>query len=592
MLFVENPTRNLFFTGKGGVGKTVLSCATAVALAERGKSVLLVSTDPASNLEEVLEVKLSSKSTAVTSVPGLRAMNIDSEAAAREYRERIISPYKGVLPDAVLASIEEQLSGACTVEIAAFNEFSKLLGDQDSAAGFDHLVFDTAPTGHTLRLLELPAAWSGFLKTNTVGTSCIGPLAGLQEHHRLYEATLRTLSDPANTTLVLVSRPENSALAEAERARAELSALGIRNQCLILNGVFKASLPEDPIAFALERRGQAALQRIPSGLLSLHRYEIPLLPFGLLGVDALKAIFSPKSAPLPKKMENPQITDGHHIPPTLASFLPEISGQGRGVIMTMGKGGVGKTSVASAIAVELARLGHQVHLTTTDPAAHLDASLTTRVPGLKISRIDPATETLNYREEVLARSEQNLDDQGRKLLEEDLNSPCTEEIAVFQAFARVVSEGKNGFVVLDTAPTGHTLLLLDATEAYHRQVSKTLSDLPGSVRELLPSLRDPEFTKILIVTLPEATPVHEAAQLQADLVRAGINPFAWVINQSLLPLDSRDPLLLSRREREYVYLKEVREKHASRLALIPWMIEEPIGPDRLRKLVQGVSPNP
>lgn len=573
MQLFGDPSRYLFFTGKGGVGKTSLSCAAAVALADSKKRVLLVSTDPASNLDEVLGVQLSSTPTLIAQVPGLWAVNIDPEAAARGYRERIVGPYRGVLPDAAVASMEEQLSGACTVEIAAFDEFSKLLGDLDATAGFDHVVFDTAPTGHTLRLLHLPAAWSGFLNSNTSGTSCLGPLAGLQAQRALYESTLKTLTDPATTTLVLVARPEASSLAEADRTRSELSAIGVSNQHLVVNGVFKASDPEDGIAMALEDRGRSALSNFPQDLALLPRIEVPLLPFELVGIDALRAILHPESAIARTGARRVQSSDneqGLSSFPSLSTLVSEMSHSARGVVMAMGKGGVGKTSVASAIALELAMRGHSVHLTTTDPAAHLDTSLAGRVSGLRISRIDPVAETEAYRREVMAAAGGGLDAEGTRLLEEDLRSPCTEEIAVFRAFARCVAGGKDGFVVLDTAPTGHTLLLLDTTEAYHRQVSQTMSNLPESVRHVLPRLRDPEFTKILLVTLPEATPVHEAALLQKDLERAGITPFGWVINQSLMPLDVCDPVLSAKRDSEAPYIDEVQEKYASRVALLPW----------------------
>jgi len=569
-LVPDTATRHLFFTGKGGVGKTSLSCATAIALADQGKRMLLVSTDPASNLDEVLGVRLSSSPTAVPSVSGLSALNIDPEAAARDYREKLVGPYRGILPAATVASMEEQLSGACTVEIAAFDQFSKLLGDPAATAGFDHVIFDTAPTGHTLRLLQLPAAWSGFLETSTSGTSCLGPLAGLQEQRALYLKTMEALSDPGTTTLMLVCRPDRSSLAEAERTRAELSALGVANQRLLVNGVFEARDRKDPIALALEAHGTAALDAIPAGIASLPRTAIPLLPFGLVGIDALRALFDPARI-VTKIARGPDGSgNGCVVPPSLAALIPEIAEGGHGVVMTMGKGGVGKTTIASAIAVELALQGYPVHLSTTDPAAHLDTTLADLVPGLTVSRIDPQVETQAYKEEVMATAGRDLDAQGRRLLEEDLRSPCTEEIAVFRAFARKVEEGKDGFVVLDTAPTGHTLLLLDATEAYHRQVLHTMSGVPESVRLLLPRLRDPDFTKVLIITLPEATPVHEAAFLQKDLVRAQIQPFAWVINQSLTPLELSDPVLSAKRVGESGHIREVCDRHATRVAVVPW----------------------
>jgi arsenite-transporting ATPase len=610
MHLLERAPRNLFFTGKGGVGKTSVACATAIALAERGRRVLLVSTDPASNLDEVLETPLAGEPRPIAGVERLAALNIDPEAAAHAYRERMVGPYRGVLPDAAVRSIEEQLSGACTVEIAAFDEFSKLLGDARATADFDHVVFDTAPTGHTLRLLELPAAWTGFLESNVGGTSCLGPLAGLKAQQALYDSSRRTLLDGSRTALVLVARAERAALREAERTRRELAELGVTGQELVINGVFRATDRTDAVALAMERLGAEALDAMPAGLRELRRTVLPLLPFGLVGLAALRALFASAgiAAAASVAASEPgasagggRATGGGRASgsavstsatvdtvvtvaaapgaaaspgaPRRAESLTELAAaletRGHGVIMTMGKGGVGKTTVAVRIAVELARRGHHVHLTTTDPAAHVAETLGAPVEGIRVSRIDPAAETRAYADEVLRTAGANLDAAGRALLEEDLRSPCTEEIAVFRAFARVVDEGARGFVVIDTAPTGHTLLLLDAAESYHREVLRTAGASPEEVRRLLPRLRDPAFTQILLVTLAEATPVHEAAALQRDLARADIHPFAWVINQSLLPLTVTDPVLVQRRAHEARFHAEVHDLSA-RVAVVPW----------------------
>jgi arsenite-transporting ATPase len=549
-------TRILFFTGKGGVGKTSSACATAIELADAGRRVLLVSTDPASNLDEVLGVTLSSAPTAVPGVPGLSALNIDPVEAAAAYRERVVGPYRGVLPEAAVASIEEQLSGACTVEIAAFDEFSKLLGEPGTTADFDHVIFDTAPTGHTLRLLELPAAWSTFIETNVGGTSCLGPLSGLQAQQALYAASHAALRDASTTTLVLVARPDVPSLREAERTRAELSALGMTHVQLIINGVFVAQDPDDEVAVLMAERARKALETMPEGLRTLPRTTIPLLPFGLVGIDALRQMRA-GGADEPGQYE------------TIDALVSDLRCRTSGVVMTMGKGGVGKTTVAVRIATALAREGAQVLLTTTDPAAHVEAAAIERPPTLRIERIDPEVETRRYTEEVLATAGAGLDPQGRAVLEEDLRSPCTEEIAVFRAFADTVSKGTQQFVVIDTAPTGHTLLLLDAAESYHREVLKKSSGTPEAVQQLLPRLRDPEFTHVVLVTLPEATPIHEAMQLEGDLARAGIHPCAWVINQSLTPLRVTDPVLRARRRQETRYISEVRA-HAGRVLLEPW----------------------
>ncbi len=564
-LLSGNSTRIFFFTGKGGVGKTSAACATAIAFADAGKQVLLVSTDPASNLDEVLGTSLESKPKAIPSVPGLFALNIDPEKAAHAYRERVVAPYRGILPDAAVASIEEQLSGACTMEIAAFDEFSKLLGDADATGEFDHVIFDTAPTGHTLRLLELPAAWSAFIETNVGGTSCLGPLSGLKAQQALYAASNAALRDPGQTTLVLVVRPDRPSLTEAERTRNELAQLGIRNLQLIINGIFHAAGNDDAVASELESRGLAAIGAMPSGLAILPHVDIALLPFGLVGIDALRKMGSKdvvQTTPVPAPE---QTLKGE----SLDSLVAQITSRGKGVVMTMGKGGVGKTTIAARIAMKLAHAGYQVTLTTTDPAAHVEAAVLERLPNLLITRIDPALETRRYSEEVLATAGEGLDAQGRALLEEDLRSPCTEEIAVFRAFAETVAGGEDRFVIIDTAPTGHTLLLLDAAEAYHREVLRKAGGSPEAVQRLLPRLRDPNYTQILLITLPEATPIHEAMQLERDLARAGIKPFAWVINQSLTPLAVRDPVLRSRRAGEAIYIEEI-VGHAGRIILEPW----------------------
>ena len=574
-------TRHLFFTGKGGVGKTSLASACAVQLAETGRRVLLVSTDPASNLDEVLETRLSDTPTRVTGVPGLSALNIDPEAAAAAYRERMVGPYRSLLPEAAIRSMEEQFSGGCTVEIAAFDAFAALLAGTGVAGDFDHVVFDTAPTGHTLRLLTLPSAWSEFLSTNTTGTSCLGPLAGLEHNRSIYAAAVAALTDAAVTTVVLVARPETAALREAERSRHELAELGVANQVLAINGLFDAP-SEDPVAQAMARRHRDALAAMPAGLAALPRSCTGFIARGLVGLEALRALLHPVQSPTTASPapDLPALA----LPPGLAPLVDDIERAGHGLVMTMGKGGVGKTTVAAAVAVALAARGHRVLLSTTDPAAHLAWSLDEAVPGLTVQRIDPTIEVARHRDEVLARAGTGLDPSARAMLEEDLRSPCTEEIAVFRAFAATVAQAAHGFVVLDTAPTGHTVLLMDSAEAYHREVGRTRGDLPEAVLNLLPRLRDPEFTRVLVVTLAEATPVHEAERLQDDLRRAGIEPFAWVIEQSLLASGTTDPVLAERGRCERPWVQQVMATDARRCALLAWQARPPVGAQALREL--------
>jgi arsenite-transporting ATPase len=568
MDFLIKPTRFLFFTGKGGVGKTSLSCATAVFLADQGNKVFLVCTDPASNLSEVLGVQIGSSPANHPEVPELQAINIDPEEAAGKYREKIIGPYRGKLPEVALTAMEEQLSGACTMEIAAFDEFAGLLGNRNVLQEFDYVVFDTAPTGHTLRLLQLPSAWDGFIESNTTGTSCLGPLAGLTQQHQMYKNTISTLTDPQMTTVVLVCRPEPTSLDEAARTSAELSALGMDNQKLVINGVF-SSASNDRLAQAWHKRSHDALAALPNILFRADRIETPLMPFSPLGVEKLRLFWQ---AMLGKAINVPTIEyDGEKkLPPSPETLFKEIEQQGKGVIMAMGKGGVGKTAMATELAKYLAREGHTVLLATTDPAAHLDFSLGNTTKNLTVARIDPKEETKKYTDKVMTETGKHLDKQGRSLLAEDLRSPCTEEIAVFQAFAQLVDLGEDRFIVLDTAPTGHTILLLDAARAYHREVKRTAQQLPEAVQKLLPRMRDPDFTKVLIITLPEMTPVQEARQLERDLERAGILSYAWIINQSLTPLDVTDPLLVVKRQEEFKYISQVMSEYSEHVFLEAW----------------------
>ena len=583
--YLNTPTRHLFFTGKGGVGKTSLACASAVKLADEGHNVLLISTDPASNLEQVLEAPVGPDVASVDTVPNLSAINIDPEAAARAYRERIIEPMMGVLPDETVAQVEEQLSGACTTEIAAFDKFTQFLADSEATAPYDHIVFDTAPTGHTLRLLELPAAWSNFIEDNPEGASCLGPVSGLEAQQDRYTEAVDALNDGDRTTLVLVARPERSALKEAARSSSELRDLGIANQQLVVNGVFQAQDPSDPLAAAMQQRADAAFDAMPNTLADLPRDIVPLKGHNLVGLNALRTLLDDDATPA-ATTEGPEHAPNVHLP-NAHDLVGEFADDGHGLIMTMGKGGVGKTTIAAAVATELARRGEDVLLTTTDPAAHIHDAIGDSLPTLTVEAIDPNEATEQYRQRVLETKGKNLDPQERELLEEDLRSPCTQEVAVFRAFSRVVSKARRQFVVVDTAPTGHTLLLLDTTGSYHREVLRTSNVDESQITTPLMRLQDPDYTKMLLVTLPETTPVLEAKQLQDDLERAGITPYAWVVNQSLAAAGPTDPLLVERAHSEMPQIEAVQNEHAERIALAPWMPNEPTGPDRLRDLAAG-----
>jgi arsenite-transporting ATPase len=584
MRFLEDLPRYGFFTGKGGVGKTSIACATAVQLADAGARVLLVSTDPASNVGQVFGVAIGNRVTAIPDLPRLSALEIDPEAAAQGYRDRIVGPVRGVLPDDVVKGIEEQLSGACTTEMAAFDEFTDLLTDTGIAADYDHIVFDTAPTGHTIRLLQLPGAWSGFLDAGKGDASCLGPLAGLEKQRAQYKAAVDALADTSKTRMVLVARAQPSSLGEVARTHEELTAIGTSGHHLVVNGLFPPTAVEgDALAASIVAREQATLQAMPDVLRTLPRDDVALKPFNLVGLPALRHLLTDDTASVPE----PSTPMGAVSAASLGELVDAIANDGHGLVMLMGKGGVGKTTVAAAVAVALARRGLSVHLTTSDPAAHLSQTLADQVDHLRVSRIDPRVETERYRQHVLDTKGRDLDAEGRAMLEEDLRSPCTEEIAVFQAFSRIIREARRSFVVMDTAPTGHTLLLLDATGAYHREVTRQMDASGLHMTTPMMQLQDPHQTKVLIVTLAETTPVLEAAGLQADLRRAGIATWAWVINQSLAVTPTTCTLLQRRAANERAQIEHVVTQHARRCAVVGLQPVEPIGAERLAALAEA-----
>ncbi|MEI2774660.1 MAG: arsenical pump-driving ATPase [Tetrasphaera sp.] len=583
--FLEDLPRFAFFTGKGGVGKTSLACAAATRLADAGERVLLVSTDPASNVAQVFGQEIGNRITPIIAVPGLDAMEIDPQGAAAAYRERIVGPVRGLLPEAEIAAITEQLSGSCTTEVASFNEFTDLLADDALIAPYDHVLFDTAPTGHTIRLLQLPGEWTTFLDAGKGDASCLGPMAGLDKAHSTYAAALARLRDPRQTRLVLVARAQPSALGEAARTADELGAVGITGQHLVINAV----LPQpdhagsDELAGAVNDREQRALTHLPARLTGLPLTTIPLRPAAVLGVDLLRELFAAEPSLAAPAASGPAPADAL---PGLDALVDELAGADHGLVLCMGKGGVGKTTVAAALAIALAERGKTVHLSTTDPAAHIEDVLGgTIADHLTVSRIDPHAAIAAYRERVLTTKGAHLDADGRARLAEDLMSPCTEEVAVFGEFSHLVSQARRQFVVIDTAPTGHTLLLMDATGSYHRDIVRNLDEQQSAhVTTPLMRLQDPNLTHVVIVTLPEATPVQEALDLQEDLQRAGINPWAWVVNQSLAATGTTDPLLAARAAAEAHYLARV-DALAPRVAAVPLLAREPVGSRGLHALI-------
>jgi arsenite/tail-anchored protein-transporting ATPase len=569
-------TKYLFFTGKGGVGKTSTACATAVTLADEGKKVLLISTDPASNLQDVFNTELNNKGVSIKDVPNLIVVNTDPEEAAQEYKESVVAPYRGKLPEAVIKNMEEQLSGSCTVEIAAFNEFSAFLTDENTKQEYDYIIFDTAPTGHTLRLMQLPSAWSNFISESTHGASCLGQLSGLESKKEIYKQAVETLSNKDMTTLILVSHPEKEPLKEAERASQELEDLGVNNQILIINGVLQSY--DDIVSQSLFDKQQEALKSMPIGLKNFVTYEIPLRAYNITGIDNVRAFLHQDNDKISNEMiDSKQILK-------LKNVIDDLYSSRKKVIFTMGKGGVGKTTIAAAVASGMARKGAKVHLTTTDPAANIKFIIE-ESNEITVSRIDEEAELVKYKEEVLTRARETMGEDDIAYVEEDLRSPCTQEIAVFRAFAQIVEKAKNEVVVIDTAPTGHTLLLLDSTQSYHREIKRSQGDIPESVKNLLPRLRNADETEVLIITLAETTPVYEAMRLESDLKRAGINIKWWIINASLYATATTNKTLKAKASNEIEWINKVDKHSNGNFAVIEWKADE-IKDEKLLDLIQ------
>ena len=568
-------TKYLFFTGKGGVGKTSTACATAISLADSGKNVMLVSTDPASNLQDVFNTELNNKGTVIEAVPNLTVANFEPEKAAAEYRESVLAPYRGKLPEVVLENMEEQLSGSCTVEIAAFNEFTGFITDRETSEKYDYIIFDTAPTGHTLRMLQLPSAWSNFISESTHGASCLGQLSGLENKKEIYKQAVSTLADKEKTTLILVSRPEVSPLKEAERASRELQDLGINNQILVINGVMEEH--NDYLSDAIYEKQQKSLMNMPEGIKNIKTFKIPLRPYNVTGLENVRAFLKSNNTKYNDEKLNVSKTD------KLKSVIEDLYNTNKKVIFTMGKGGVGKTTIAAAIALGLAKKGKKVHLTTTDPAAHLKFVLNEKY-GITLSHIDEKQELEKYKEEVLSKARETMSEEDIAYVEEDLRSPCTQEIAVFRAFADIVERSENEVVVIDTAPTGHTLLLLESTESYNKEIARSKGDIPESVKTLLPKLKDENHTEVIIITLAETTPVYEAMRLQDDLNRAGIHSKWWVINSSFYATNTTNKVLKVKASNEVQWINKVDEISSGNFAIVEWIPEEVRG-EKLNVLI-------
>lgn len=568
----ENLTHYLFFTGKGGVGKTTTASATAVQLADDGNQVMLVSTDPASNLQDVFETELTNKPKSIKNVSGLYVANFDPVVAANEYRESVIGPYRNVLPEAALKNMAEQLSGSCTVEIASFNEFSNFLTSPEIAKRFDYIIFDTAPTGHALRMLQLPSAWSDYLDKNDRGASCLGQLAGMGEKKATYAKAVETLNNPDLTTLMLVTRPQRASFIEAARASRELADMGMKHQQVIVNGTLLTH--NDEASQAIFEQQQADLANLPHLLQNYPMSEVPLRAYNVTGLDKIRLLLKTKQPDI----QSVEVYDYQY--PALDKIVADLVATDKKIIFTMGKGGVGKTTVAVQITKKLVAQNKTVHLATTDPADHLNF-FKTADPAITISHIDEKRVLKDYQDEVMENARATMNSDDVDYVAEDLRSPCTQEIAVFRAFANIVAQDDSDVVVIDTAPTGHTLLLLDSTQSYAKEVNRSAGGVPQSIVDLLPRLQDPDQTEIVMVTLPETTPVYESMRLNDDLNRAHMAHTWWVVNQSMLATQTTNPFLQARAQNELEWIEKVKDISNNHFAVEQW---QPNFEDKLLKI--------
>ena len=594
----STPTRYLFLSGKGGVGKTTMACATAVQEADIGLKTLIVTTDPASNLADVFEQPIGHQVTPIAGVPNLSAMEIDPDKATEEYRERILGPFREVMPADVIRLLEEQFRSPCTAEIAAFDRFVDFMDGSD----FDLVIFDTAPTGHTIRLLELPVDWSQFISDSAkgAGQTCMGPVQAIQASKEKYDRAITLLKDPNATRFVFVLQPEQTAIFETLRSAAELKRIGIASQELIVNGLLPADVCDQPLFRKRYEMQQGHLLEIRTRL-PLPAREVLLQNGEVTGVESLRkmaralqgdhSISMATSAPVVRTDGVPSVRGLR--PGELSSLLTPSNGTHKAIFFT-GKGGVGKSSLSCVTAVHLASQGFKTLLLTTDPAAHIGQVLdvpvgdhpspVTGVPGLWAARIDPKTASDEYKARVLRDARPRYSADMLAALREELESPCTEEMAAFDKFAGYVDSDEYDVIVFDTAPTGHTLRLLELPFDYSQQVelmvttTKQSSDVRAETQarfaSLIARLRDPERSVFVFVVYPESTPIVEAHRAMLDLKDAGI-PTQLVVANQVIPADqATNRFFRSRREMQVRHLGDIETRFGVPLLVLPLLDRE------------------
>ncbi|PDW00262.1 TRC40/GET3/ArsA family transport-energizing ATPase [Candidatus Chloroploca asiatica] len=599
-----------FFSGKGGVGKTSMACTTAVHHADAGLRTLIVTTDPASNLSDVFEQAIGHAITPIHAAPNLFAMEIDADQATEEYKDRALAPIRAAFPPAMVAVMEEQMSGPCTAEVAAFDRFTDfIVAPHDAQGQFDVVIFDTAPTGHTLRLIELPVEWSRAIDAADQGSgqTCIGPSAAIQDAKHKYEHAVAAMRDPAATSFTFVLQPEATSLKETRRAMDELSKLGIASQHLIVNAIIPAEEAANPLFAARRTMQQGYLAQIAREL-PLPTRQMPLLAGEITGMARLRAVgrllfYGDASALVA------QVSDGATLPAfeaDLAAILPRLlPDQGRRTIFFAGKGGVGKTVTSCLTAVWLAHQGLKTLLLTTDPAAHLGDVLgvpvgdtiapVAGVPGLFATKIDPKAAGEAYKTRILADAQaRGRSPESIAVMQEELDSPCTEEIAAFDLFIEYAAQADWEVIVFDTAPTGHTLRMLELPMDWSQQIDvKVFASVDGAQADevakarfggVIDLMRDPRQSTFAFVLYPEATPILEAARAVEELSSLGIAPGLIVANYVLTEAAATTPFGQARRAMQGRYLSELPSRFAAPVLPIPLLAQEVRGLEFLSDL--------
>jgi len=603
-------TQFLFFSGKGGVGKTSMACAHAVRYADEGRRTLIVTTDPASNLADVFEQPIGHQVTAIRGLNNLWAMEIDPDRATQEYIDRALAPIRAAFPPQLVHVMEEQMSGPCTAEVAAFDRFTDFIVADTQGAGYDLVIFDTAPTGHTLRLLELPAEWSESIQTASQGSgqTCIGPAAAIQDAKHKYERVVAALRDPLATDFVFVLHPEAIAIRETRRAIGELGKLGVQTFQLIVNGIIPTEARTNPL-FAARAEMQARYLAEIEADLPFPARGMPLLAGEIRGVTGLRELgriyFDGQAPQAVPSSENCKAAI-KHVRLSPASLLPLIEPSARRrTIFFAGKGGVGKTVASCITAVWLARRGYRTLLLTTDPAAHLDDVLGAPVgnmpaeldgqPNLWAVKIDPKAAAETYKARILNDARQcGRPETALKVMAEELDSPCTEEMAAFDQFIDYASQSDWDAVVFDTAPTGHTLRLLELPLDWSQQLDvKVFASVETAAADdvakrhfaqVIEMMRDPAQSTFAFVLYPEVTPILEAWRASQELATVGVPTGLVVANQVIPPEQATTPFAHARRAMHAKYLGVIAERFSAPMLQIPLLPGEIKGLDMLTRL--------